>query len=157
MESGLGLTAACLPTLYSLFKQTIQSLTSESKSRLRSNSMSSERHIVPAPAGVNTTASIALKDINEASERGQPEIGQILVKKTLERSEEMVWIEEQTCQKSGQRLYHHSNNFMDNMTIKNPETRVLLFYISIAHHPTSKQVCCILISLASWSKVLFQP
>ncbi|MCJ1471056.1 hypothetical protein MMC07_009704 [Pseudocyphellaria aurata] len=96
MESGLGLTAACLTTLYSLFKHKIESITS-TKSRLRTNSLSSSRRMVSGPGAagtVNTTAtSIVLEQTRvtgDEDKMAQPGEGQILVQNTLERTEEMV-------------------------------------------------------------------
>jgi hypothetical protein len=83
-ESGLGLAAACLPTIYGLLKQKSFLYKTDAEYRQRGNSMSSDIRMV---VGVNGAASIdthALKELDPVFRNGGPQNGQIFVQKSVQ-------------------------------------------------------------------------
>ena len=83
-ESGLGLAAACLPTIYGLLKQKSSLYKTDADCRQRGNSMSSDIRMV---AGVNGAASIdthALEELDLVLRDGEPQNGQIFVQKSIQ-------------------------------------------------------------------------
>ncbi|MCJ1227008.1 hypothetical protein MMC12_003663 [Toensbergia leucococca] len=103
-ESGLSLLAACLPTLYALsnaqrvkgiidsFQTSLlrssKKISAESKGS--NNSMDSHIEMVPGAAGLASTDSCDIKDLDQAISRLEPANGQILIKKTFVMTENMV-------------------------------------------------------------------
>lgn len=112
IESGLGLLAACLPTLYSLVKKQFRSMTTEmanagpstegdrsqqwhsspfaTQFQRRNDSSGSDIQIL---AGAGRQANIeahTMKDMTAASNKSDPSKDHIWVKNTITRTEDMV-------------------------------------------------------------------
>ena len=89
-ESGLGLAAARLPTIYGVLKQKSSLYKADANYRQRGNSVSSDIRMV---AGVNGAASIdthALKELGPVFRNGEPQNGQILVQKSFQTVENVA-------------------------------------------------------------------
>ena len=85
IESAFGLVAACLPTMYALFKRGFAAFVKKTP-RSRSGSMSSNIRIIPNVGRTTVIDSYAMKDLDHIEQRN----GQIFVKKTIDRSEDMA-------------------------------------------------------------------
>lgn len=89
IESGLGLTAACLPTIYFLVKKKKKSTLKVSTARFNSKgfSIASDIRVECGPASFD---SHALKEVNPAFHESKLPNGRILIKKTFDRTEVRV-------------------------------------------------------------------
>jgi hypothetical protein len=90
IESGLGLTAACLPTLYSLGKKTFQSTRFRSSSKRRYGTVGSDVQVVPATGRSADINSYAMKSLQPISNMPECHENGIVINKTFERTENMV-------------------------------------------------------------------
>lgn len=89
IESGLGLTAACLPTIYFLVKKMSTCTLNVSAGRFSSKGFSIESDIKVA-GGPASFDSHALKELNPAFHESKLPNGRILIKKTFDRTEVRV-------------------------------------------------------------------
>ena len=90
LESGMALTAACLPTIYALSKRKFYSSRYEIADARRHNSMSSDVRIV---AGFNAPSSLeiyALRQLDSTLEKGNPPDGKIMVNKSFRATDNSV-------------------------------------------------------------------
>lgn len=88
IESGLGLTAACLPTIYFLVKKKKSTLeVSTARFNSKGFSIASDIRVAGGPASLD---SHALKEVNLAFHESKLPNGRILIKKTFDRTEVRV-------------------------------------------------------------------
>lgn len=87
IESGLGLTASCLPTIYFLVKKNSTLKVSTARFNNKGYSVASDIRVEGGPASFN---SHALKEVNPAFQESKLSNGWILIKKTFDRTEVRV-------------------------------------------------------------------
>lgn len=87
IESGLGLTAACLPTIYFLVKRKATLKVSSARFNSKGFSIGSDIRVEGGPASFN---SHALKEVKPALHESKLPNGRILIQKTFDRTEVRV-------------------------------------------------------------------
>ncbi len=87
IESGLGLTAACLPTIYFLVKKKSTLKVSTVRFNSKGFSIASDVRLEGGPASFD---SHALKEVNPAFHESKLPNGRIMIKKTFDRTEVRV-------------------------------------------------------------------
>lgn len=90
LESGVALTAACLPTIYALSKRKFYSNRFETANEHRHNSMSSDARIVAGfgvPCGME---SYAFQDLDPVFRKDEPPNGRIVVNRSFKTTENLV-------------------------------------------------------------------
>ena len=90
IESGLGLTSACLPTIYALFKKKSFFNKTDNRYRERDGSMSSDTRMVIGVGGPATIDTYALKELDPISQKREPPSGRIFVKKSFHTTDNAV-------------------------------------------------------------------
>ena len=90
IESGLGLTSACLPTIYALTKRKPSFGRLGPINRERDLSMSSDVGMVAGLNGATNMDTHALKEPDPVLRKGEPPDGQIMVKKSFQTTENVV-------------------------------------------------------------------
>lgn len=90
IESGLGLTSACLPTIYGLAKRKPSFNRLGPINRERDNSMSSDTRMVAGLNGAVNMDTHALKELDSVFHKDRPPNGQILVKKSFQATDNVV-------------------------------------------------------------------
>lgn len=87
IESGLGLTAACLPTIYFLVKKKSTLKVSTARFNSKGFSIASDTRVASGPASFD---SHALKEVNLAFHESKLPNGRILIKSAFDRIEVRV-------------------------------------------------------------------
>ncbi len=90
IESGIGLVSASLPTIYSLSRKKSYFTKLNRVFKPRSGSMTSDSQMVLGAEGPAIIDSHALKELTPVYDRAKPQNGQILVKKSFHRTEDLV-------------------------------------------------------------------